>query len=429
MSDDPIVIVGAGLSGLCCARVLEQAGRAVVLLEASDAVGGRVRTDKVDGFLLDRGFQVFNDAYPECREVLDYEALDLKAFEPGALTFLKNRDQPAELVDPFRRPSRAIAAALSPAATFGDKLRIAKLRRKVLSEDYESLLREPEQTTIDFLHGWGFSDRVIDSFFRPFFGGVVLDRRLESNSQRFLWLYRTFAEGSATLPSAGMHAIPRQLWRRLKSTEVRFKTFAERIEPGAVKLADGTRVRASAVVVATEAPAAMDLLGDRAPADFENRPPRHSTTLYFASPERPTERNLIVLSGQKHAETSPVNLVAVITNAAPSYAPPGSHLLSVSIVGLPAADDGTLIEEAKRGLRTFMPEADVRALTHLKTYRIDYALPDQAPSGRNDTHLPADLGNELYLCGDHRDTASINGAMLSGRRAAEAVLSSSAPAS
>ena len=203
---------------------------------------------------------------------------------------------------------------------------------------------------------------------------------------------------------------------------MRLKTCAESIEPGAVRLTDGTRVRARAIVVATEAPAAAELLGDRVPTNLENRPPRHSTTLYFALPTPPTERNLLMLSGERFAETSPVNSVAVLSNAAPSYAPPGSALLSVSVVGLPHADDGTLIEEVTRGLKVFMTNDQVRSLRHLKTYRIWYALPNQSPPEMETPHKSADLGDGIFVCGDHRDTASINGAMLSGRRAAEAVL-------
>lgn len=425
-TEHPVVIVGAGLAGLCCARALEAASRQCLILEAADDVGGRMRTDKVDGFLLDRGFQVFNDAYPEAKAVLDYEALDLQPFEPGALTRLRGRDGFVEFVDPFRRPSRALKTALSPAATFGDKLRVARLRAKVLADEADDLLSEPEQTTIDFLHGYGFSDRIIESFFRPFFGGVFLDRTLSVSSRLFLWLYRMFSTGSACVPAAGMGAIPRQIYRRLRTTEVRLKTAAAALEPGAVRLADGTRVAASAIVVATEAPAAAKLLGERAPDDLETRQPRQSTTIYFAAPEAPTDRNLLILSGEEFNRSAPVNSLAVITNAAPSYGLDGGVLLSVSMIGLAEADDAAVIAQATTGLAVLLGERRARELRHIKTYRVAYSLPDQSPPGLDDPHKPSDLGEGIYLCGDHRDTASINGAMLSGRRAAEAICAKTA---
>ncbi len=423
-SERPVVIVGAGLAGLSCAHHLNAAGVGCVILEAGDDVGGRVRTDKVDGFLLDRGFQVFNDAYPDARDLLDYEALDLKRFDPGALTMVNGREGFAELVDPFRRPGRAFATATSPAATIGDKWRIATLSKKVLAGEADDLFDSPEQTTLDFLHGRGFSDRIIESFFRPFFGGVFLDRSLGSSARLFTWLYRMFARGSAFVPAAGMGAIPRQIYRRLSKTEVRLNAPAALAEPGAIRLCDGTRVGGRAIVVATDAPAAVAILGERAPTETRDLCARESITLYFAALARPTDRNLILLSGQQFAETNGVNSVAVLTNVAPSYSLDGGILLSVSMLDVEGVlgDDAELIEMALSGLRVMFGAELVRGLRHLKTYRIGWSLPDQTPPMMDEAHKPVDLGQGIYLCGDHRDTASINGAILSGRRTAEAIL-------
>ena len=422
MADErPVVIVGAGLSGLCCARRLNAAGRRCVVLEAGDDVGGRVRTDRHDGFLLDRGFQVYNDAYPESRDVLDHAALSLRRFEPGALTRVNGRFRP--IVDPFRRPTRAIGTALSPAATLADKVKVATLRATVTRGEADDLLQgDDDQTTLEFLREYGFSDKIIESFFRPFFGGVYLDRSLGTSAKLFRWLFRMFADGSACVPAGGMGQIPRQIYRRLRMTEVRLNARVEAVEPGAARLADGTRVGGPAVVVATEAPVAARLLGDHAPADLEVHQPRRTATLFFAASRPAVADNLLLLSGTEYADCRPVNTVAQMSLAAPSYAPPGQTLLSVSLVDVPDGDDDALLDATRTGLSNMLGDSYAKSLRHLRTYRVDYALPDQSPPGLADPHKPAAVGDGLFVCGDARDTASINGSMLSGRRAAEAVL-------
>ncbi len=416
------MIVGAGLAGLCCARSLEASGRPAVIFEAADDVGGRVRTDKVDGFLLDRGFQVFNDAYPEAMAVLDYEALDLKPFGPGALTRVTGTDTWQPVVDPLRQPSRALKTALSKAATLGDAWRVLQLRKRVLNASPEELLAGPEQTTIDLLHGEGFSDRIIESFFRPFFGGVFLDRSLQTSSRRFLWLFRLFAIGRACVPAAGMGNIPRQIYRRLEKTSVRLKLAVEAVEPGAVRLGDGTRQRASAIVVATEEPAARQLLGDRLPGEPIKW--NQSVSVYFASPEPLRDENLLLLTGEQYGRFAPINTIADITRAAPSYAPDGMTLLSVSLLGERGVDVPTEPADvdtvARRALRDLAGERFEKSLRFLKRYVIPTSLPDQSPTAEPD--LPVELGEGLFVAGDWRATASINGAMVSGRRAAEAIL-------
>ena len=408
----PVVIVGAGLAGLACARRLERAGAACLIFEAGDDVGGRVRTDRHEGFLLDRGFQVHNDAYPEARDVLDHEALDLKPFGPGALTLAGGGAGLQAAIDPFRRPAALPRLLASRAATAGDALRVYALRREVLKTDPDALLTGgPDVATLDYLHARGFSTRVIESFFRPFFGGVFLDRSLSTSGRLFRWLFRLFAAGNACVPAAGMGQIPRQLRRRLRSTEVRLNAPVEAVRPDGVTLADGGEVAASAVVVACDPPAAARLLGEPTP------PMRHTATSYFDADGPPRDENLLLLSGDRYDAADAVNTVAQLSVAAPSYAPPGRTLLSVSLVGddLPA-DPDVLAAMASAGLRRLFGVTP----RHLRTYRVDNALPRQTPP--LDPHRPAERPDGLLVAGDWRDTASINGALLSGRRAAEAVL-------
>ena len=188
-----VVIVGAGLSGLCCARQLQQQGVGFVLLESSDRVGGRVRTDVVEGFRLDRGFQVFLTSYPEAQRILDFESLQLKPFLPGALVRYGGRFH--ELTDPWRRPFAAVRSLWSPIGSLADKLRVASLRRQSLRGTIEDRFRDPETTSLQSLQRSGFSSSMIDRFFKPFLGGIFLDAELQSSSRMLHFVFRMFSTG------------------------------------------------------------------------------------------------------------------------------------------------------------------------------------------------------------------------------------------
>ncbi|MCC7529204.1 MAG: NAD(P)/FAD-dependent oxidoreductase, partial [Candidatus Melainabacteria bacterium] len=170
------VIIGAGLSGLACAYHLKKAGIDFTILESSDDVGGRVRSDVVDGYILDRGFQVLLTAYPDARELFEYDKLELKPFIPGAQVRLNGEFH--TVADPWRRPSDCLQSVFNPIGTFKDKLLIGKLRQVVTSGSLESLYKKKEQSTAEFLQQFGFSKSMVDRFFRPFFGGVFFDRSL-----------------------------------------------------------------------------------------------------------------------------------------------------------------------------------------------------------------------------------------------------------
>ena len=211
----PGVIVGAGLAGLCCAKHLREAGQSSIVLQASDGIGGRVRTDRVEGFLLDRGFQVLLTAYPETQRHLDYAALDLRSFVPGALVHVDGRFH--RIVDPWRRPVDALMHALSPIGSLADKARVARLRHRVLRGTLDALWSRPEQSTYAALVADGFSAQMIDRFFRPFFGGVLLDPDLATSSRMFEFTFRMFALGDSAVPAAGMGRSPVSSRRRRRT--------------------------------------------------------------------------------------------------------------------------------------------------------------------------------------------------------------------
>src|SRR4029450_9831904 len=206
--DGGVYVVGAGLAGLRCARRLHEKGVAATVLEASDGVGGRVRTDRVEDFLLDRGFQVLLTAYPEASQALDYRELELHPFYPGAM--VRTGDKLVTVADPFRRRWDGLRTALAPVGGLGDKLKVAKLRKRVTAGALEELLARSETTPREPLAADGFSEEMVDRFFRPLFGGVLLDRELGTSSRMFEFVYRMLALGDVSLPARGMGAISGQ---------------------------------------------------------------------------------------------------------------------------------------------------------------------------------------------------------------------------
>jgi phytoene dehydrogenase-like protein len=402
------IVIGGGLAGLTCARELCRQGLSCRLLEASDQVGGRVRTDEVDGFLLDRGFQVFLTSYPEARAILNYDQLKLHCFEPGALIRIDGKFH--RFVDPWRRPRHFVRTALSPAATLSDKLRIAGFRKHTTRVGLAELYDRPAETTIDLLRQRGFSRAIIERFFRPFLGGVFLDRELQTSSRMCEFVFRMFSLGDATLPEHGMAQIPQQLASHLPAGVVRTATPVNAIEGHHVHLSTGERLTARTVIVATEAPAARRLLGDSEPADG-----RTVTCMYFAAKDPPVKDPILVLNGDGQG---PINNLCVPSQVSPVYAPQGKSLVSVTVLSRDT-DQGALLSQVRSQLRSwFGPTSESWEL--LKTYEIAYALPVQTPPCLQPVAKPAELRPGLFICGDHCDTASINGAMASGRRAAEA---------
>lgn len=413
MSSPDVIIVGGGLAGLACARHLHRHGQSFVLLEASDRVGGRVRTDTVDGFTLDRGFQVLLTAYPETQRAFDYDALDLQAFHDGAL--IRFDGQFHRISDPFRHPFAAPNTLIAPVGTLGDKIRVARLRRRLKRDTLPELFMRDEATTIDALRQrWGFSDRMIDRFFRPFFGGIFFDRELHASSRMFEFVFKMFAEGQAALPAAGMEALPRQLVADLPPDAIRLNTTVAAIDNQRVMLDDGTALEAPALVVATEAPAAQRLVGDIQPVKG-----RSTTCLYYAAANSPIDAPMLVLNGDG---TGPINNLCVPSDVTPAYAPAGQALISVVVVGSPATTDDALEQRVRQQLTDWFGPP-VELWDHLRTQRIPYALPEQRPPFLSPPRRPVRRRAGLYVCGDHRRTASLNGALAAGRAAADAVLS------
>ena len=410
INSEEIIIIGAGLSGLACAIALQKAGKRPLLLEASDGPGGRVRTDEVDGFLLDRGFQVYLDAYPTAGQLLDLPKLDLHAFHPGALVFREGKLH--RVIDVFRRPKELLSSALAPIGNLFDKARVGRLRFSLMRTSIEDITKSQDVSTEQYLRDFGFSSTIIDRFFRSFYGGIFLERELRTSSRMFGFTFKMFSKGSATLPAQGMGQISKQLAQHLSEDRIHYNSPVTHVKGNDVHLASGQVHSANQIVVATAAHQARKILPE---LNIPNIGWRSVTNLYFSASKSPINEALIVLNGEG---SGLVNNVAVLTDVSPSYAPDGKALLSVSLLGLPAEEN--LPQKVKEELEGWFG-IEVKAWKHLRTDRIEHALPEQLPQA---AALP-EVKPPFYLCGDYCDSASIEGAIISGQEAARKVLANS----
>jgi len=412
----PVIVIGAGLAGLAAAHTLANAGVRSLVLESSDAVGGRVQTDRVDGFLLDRGFQVLQTAYPEC-QALKLDPLGLCPFYPGALVWWDGRFH--RVSDPFRRPWDALASVVSPIGSWADKARIACVRHRALSGSTDQLWERRECSTHEFLKGNGFSDVMLDRFFRPFLGGIFLESELRTSSRQFEFVFRMMAQGATVVPKAGMGSIPRYLLQQIPAGRIELRLGQAVVEllrgPGGdvtgVQLSDGMVCKSDRVVLAVEAPSAARLL--KLPMTPRSR---SVCTWYFTVPARSHPDPVLYLNG---SGIGPVNHAAWMNEVSPDYAPHGQGLLSATVLG-----DGNVAEADVRMQMSQWFGVEPSQWSHLRTYSISHAQPEP---GELERAIPGGFRGGapgLYVAGDAWGQVSIDGALRSGRKAAEAILGS-----
>jgi phytoene dehydrogenase-like protein len=409
MNED-VLIIGAGLAGLSCAGELEKDGISYLLLEASNAIGGRVRTDHVKGFLLDRGFQVFSTAYPEAKRMLDYHGLNLHHFSPGAMIRFGGKWH--RMLDPFRQPFSAVQSLLVPIGTFSDKLRVARFRHRSLSGSIPDLFTRPETSTLQYLKNFGFSASMIEGFFRPFLGGVFLEAELTTSSRMAEFIFRMFASGNISLPAEGMGAISQQLVSPLPPKKIRTQARVASIHNTTVTLESGESLSAQGIVVATEGPATGELLPSLTPPPY-----RRVANLYFAAPEPPFKGPYLLLNGEG---VGPINNLCILSQVAPTYSKNSQQLLSVSVLNPASQSEPSLESQVRKQLQDWFG-AQVQEWPHIHTYTINAAQPRQVVPFPNPYAFRSHHQNGIFVCGDFCTTGTIDGAIFSGRQAAQEV--------
>ncbi len=408
-----VVIIGAGLAGLSCALRLQERGVEYTLLEGSDHVGGRVRTDVENGFRLDRGFQVLLTAYPQTARTLHYEPLQLQSFHAGAI--VRSHDHFYTLADPTREPGESFSTLLAPVTTLADKLRLLRLLRRVCGPPLEQVLAHSETTTLRRLRELKFSDKIIFEFFRPFLGGIFLETDLVTSSRKFEFVFRIFALGYAALPASGMGAIPQQMRQRLPPGSLRLGSRVTALDSSGVTLASGEKIDCQRIIIATNKGEAQRLLERPSPQKTAA-----VTCLYYSAPQSPVKGSWLVLNGDG---SGPINNLCVPTELHRSYAPRGLSLVSVSVLH-PAYRNRPDLEGLVRDQLTAWYGNGVSKWQHLRTYEINNALPLQEPPALSLVDKPVRLSERLFWCGDHLGIVSIEGAIVSGIRAADAVIDS-----
>jgi len=413
MPDDrcDIAIVGAGLAGLAAAREASIHGLDVRVIEAADDVGGRVRSDDVDGFILDRGFQLYNPAYPEAARVLDHEALDLTPLTPGVVVALESGH--TRLGDPRRLPGWTADAASPRTGSPASKVRFARYAWSCSRDPIDHVLAREDAPASVALRATGVDARLYDRVLRPFLAGVFLESELRT-SRHFLDLtLRSFVRGRPSLPRTGMRALPRQLRDALPDGSVITGSSVRTVTPTLVEHAGGS-ISARAVIVATDGSSASALLPSLTAPTWNS-----VTTWYFVAPSgtRITDGlGVLVVDGEHRGPI--VNAVA-LSNAVAEYSPDTRVLVSTSVLGTETSGEHQARVRAhlQRMLRTSTTDWDM-----IGVYAIPHALPAMLPPFS--VRRPVVLDDGLFVAGDFRDTSSIQGAMVSGRRAADAAITS-----
>ncbi|MCL6258159.1 FAD-dependent oxidoreductase [Aquiflexum sp. TKW24L] len=414
MDQQKIYIIGAGISGLIAAYEFERAGYSPIILESSESVGGRVRTDSEKGFLMDRGFQVLLTAYPEAKRYLDYEKLNLKMFDPGALVF-----KPGDFFaihDPLRNPMRLLGMAFSKVGTLKDKFKILSLTNGLKKKTEEDIFAAPSIPTIDFLRNYGFSETILDNFFKPFFKGIFLENELQTSSRMFNFVFKMFSIGNAAVPENGMQEIPNQLKNKLQKTIFHFNSPVERVEGKTIHLKEGKQLQADKIIIASRPDKILTQL------DGQFKEYRKVINLYFS-----LEKSFIAqpMIGLVPDAQFLINNLVFMTDVSKSYSSSGKALLSVTVTKDSKADD-QLIKLVTVELES-LTGISASFFHHIKTYEILEALPQVDDMQYTFSPTNTKIQDDIYLAGDYLLNGSINAAMTAGRKAAEAVMLSLQP--
>jgi protoporphyrinogen oxidase len=402
-----IHIIGAGISGLIAAQVLESHGYNPIIIEASSSVGGRVKSDIVNGFTLDHGFQVLLTSYPAAQHYLDYKALELQEFLPGATIFKNGKEQ--TIGNPLKNISLLFPTLFSSIGTFSDKIKILQLNAQLKKKKVVSIFRTKEKTTIQYLKDFGFSETIINNFFKPFFSGIFLEPNLETSSRMFEFVYKMFGDGLAVIPKNGIQAIPNQLKNKLKNTKFKFNSLVKEVNDKSILLKDGTTLDSHITIIATDASSLISNLKN------QETEWKSCDTLYFETKNRVLKKPLIGLIADKNTFVNTIFYHTSVKTTSKN----NNELLSVTVIKNHNLNQKDLIKKVIEELLQYCNISDV---TFLKRYQIKKGLPKLTNLQYEISSTETKLKSTIFLAGDQLLNGSLNAAIISGERAAMGVI-------
>ncbi|MCH4822089.1 FAD-dependent oxidoreductase [Gramella lutea] len=400
--DYKIHIIGAGLSGLIAARVLENHGYYPEIYEAAGEPGGRIRTDIIDGYKLDRGFQVLLSKYPKAKQYLDYEGLDLKSLKPGAVIF--NNGKKTKIGDPTRDTSMLFSSILSGIGNLSDKWKILRLNLELRKLDPEDIFSEKETTTLEYLEKQGFSKDIIHNLFQPFFSGIFLEPDLRTSSRMFRFVFKMFGEGEAVIPAQGIGEITKQLEDQLEHTKIHFNCPVEQVTDSKLILKNGREINSHFSIIATEASSLVSNLRNQG-IDWKS-----CHCFYFTAKKAEIKDRIIGLIADEAALINNIFYHSSLVDSDEK-----EHLLSVTIVKNSDLNPEQMEFRIRKELKKY---CSIEVDKLIKHYEIKKALPDIKPLHYGIMPTETRLSNRIFLAGDQLLNGSQNAAMLSGERAA-----------
>tara|TARA_B100001113_G_C21098068_1_gene617437 strand:+ start:432 stop:1721 length:1290 start_codon:yes stop_codon:yes gene_type:complete len=408
MDEKRIAIVGAGIAGLHCAKILISKGFNVTVFDKESEVGGRMRTSEIDGFLIDHGFHVLQTAYPETSKHVDYKSLECKSFKAGArIIDVRNGKVRTKLMaDPWKNPLRGCLSALNGFLSVKDLLRIALMRRTIVKGKVEQLFDGDDDTTNEFLRKRKLSNHAINRFFLPLFGGIFLESELQTSERLFRFVFRMMAKGKMVLPRNGIGSVPLSIAEEIGRDNIRLGVEIDRIEEKALRFR-GEAHRFDMVI--------------KAFAERDGSKGKHVWTVHFDAPSSPMRSKHILLNSNLTDSASIISHIAVPSDIQPSYAPSGKSLITATVVGDRADKMDLLTEEAieqavRNDMSDWFGDGTVSTWRTIAVQHITHALPS-TNAGERLTNVPKN-GEFAIECGDHMLHGSVEGAILSGRNSA-----------
>ncbi len=405
-----IAIIGAGIAGLYCTKSLLNDGYEVELFEKSDRIGGRMKTDLVNGFQLDHGFHVIQTGYDLTKQIIDYDKLSIKPYEPGAKVIRpsKNKSRIWRLSDPFRRPFSSFKDAFGFFASPFDMLRVLKIRRRLKKMSVEEIFAEGDMSTQEWLQSQGFSQSFINRFFHPLFGGIFLESELRTNERLFKFIFRTMSNGDMVLPENGIQAVPTYLADQIPSKVIHLNSRVESFTKDSITI-NGVKKKYDAVIVAYD--------------HRENLSSKHVWTIYFSASTSPLSSNHIMLNSEIKNTKNIISYISVPSDIQPNYSPDGKSLICVTVVGDKCEELG-LINEEQVSSKVIEELFDWFGVISTKWSLIDVqhianALPET--DSQIFSSKSSNSTKEYFSCGDYMVHGSLEGTLISAKQTVQEV--------